>query len=61
MADGRTLSWSHLVSLAGVSAGRLYDRLLEQALSQSWTVRQLEAALDEAGIAVPVPVSDGSD
>jgi len=61
MADGRTLSWSHLVSLAGVSAGRLYDRLLDQTLSQSWTVRQLEAAHDEAGIAVPVIVSDGSD
>jgi DNA-binding response OmpR family regulator len=59
MADGRSLSWSHLVSLAGVSPGKLYDRLVQQTLSHSWTVRQLEAALDEAGIAVPV--GDGSE
>jgi DNA-binding response OmpR family regulator len=58
MADGRTLSWSHLVALAVVSAGKLYDRLLEQTLSQSWTVRQLDAALIEAGIAVPASVGD---
>jgi DNA-binding response OmpR family regulator len=61
MADGRTLSWSHLVSLAGVSAGRLYDRIVQQTLSHSWTVRQLDAALDEAGIAVPVSLGDRAD
>jgi hypothetical protein len=44
-----------------VSAGRLYDRIVEQTLSQSWTVRQLEAALDEAGIAVPILVANDSD
>jgi len=60
MADGRGLTWSHLVSLAGVSAGKLYDRIVEQTLSQAWTVRQLDAALDEAGIAVPVSLG-GSD
>jgi DNA-binding response OmpR family regulator len=61
MNDGRYLSWSHLVSLAGVSAGGLYDRLVEQTLSESWTVRQLEAALDEAGIAVPTIVANDSE
>lgn len=61
MADGRHLSWSHFVSLAGVSAGAVYDRIVEQTLSQSWTVRQLDAALDEAGIAVPISVGTESD
>lgn len=61
MADGRSLSWSHLVSLAGVSAGPLYDRLLQQTLALSWTVRQLDGALDEAGIAVPLRVGPNHD
>ncbi len=61
MADGRRLSWSHFVSLAGVSAGPLYDRLVQQTLSESWTVRQLETALDEAGIAVPPPGGGTND
>lgn len=61
MADGRALSWSHFVSLAGVSPGALYDRILARTLSESWTVRQLDAALAEAGVVVHHAVGSGAD
>jgi len=59
MADGRSFSWSHFVSLAGVSAGELYDHLVERALVQSWTVKELDVALAEAGFAAPLSVGRG--
>jgi hypothetical protein len=49
MADGRSLSWSHFVSLAGLCPGELYDSMVERAFSQSWTIKQLDRALEGTG------------
>jgi DNA-binding response OmpR family regulator len=41
--DRRTLSWSHVVTLAAVPSGAVRERLIGKALSKALSVRELEA------------------
>ncbi|HEY8040896.1 MAG TPA: DUF1016 N-terminal domain-containing protein [Polyangiaceae bacterium] len=45
-ADGRTLSWSHLVLLAGVESPCERDRYADRALAESLSVRELASAIE---------------
>ena len=47
-ADGRSLSWSHIVLLGSVSSARIRARLVEQALRESLSVRDLAERLRES-------------